>query len=459
MPPDFIVAATVTLSGTATANVNVTVRNERTNETTSATTNSAGKAVISCNNLTSGWQVGDIITAYAFYTQYEVSSSHTILSTEGGWNVTLALTAVSIGDLNYCTIQDVYDFLNIGSDSTDITAEQIRKIGLRVEDQIERRCNTLFHNNDDSYTTVTDEYHDMRNNRQTYFFLRKRPIYELTHFEVNQADEGTDPDWVDIAYKQLDACDAITGWSGSTDAGTSTVYTDLSDIKEGDGALNLIKSGTTVNNVTWTKTMTQIDSNDRELKLWYHIDDTDDLASSNAVEIRWGNDASNYFYKRYNRADLSDDWNGLKLDVESPTGETGNPDRAELDYFAIKVTYAASTTTKAAGTQMIDHIRVGAINDVKCDLETGRCVISDYTDSPDVGSRMVKVTYKYGWASTPEDIKQLTILMIVRELLKGAVGKSVLKGNEAINIDQLKTMDTEIENIFKRFSYHHLVNV
>ena len=460
---DFIVTATVTISDVAQENARVILRNESSGASQSLNTNSLGKAIFSANNFTGGWKVGEILTLAVIYTSYESSSSHTITVGEGGWTQTLALTAVTVSDLNYCTIQDVYDYLSWDSNTAEgnITAERIRSIGLRIEDQIERRTNSIFHTNDGSYTTVTDEYMDVRNVYQSYFFLQKRPIQELKHFEINTVDESAIPAWNDLAYTLIDACDSVTGWSGTTDSGTSTLYTDLSDIKEGDAAINLIKSGATQSSVTWSKAMTSIDSNDRTLHIWYHIDDTDDLVATGttAVRIIWGNDASNYFYKDYDMSDLSDDWNDLSLDVTAPTGETGSPDRSALDYFAITVTYVAATTTKAAGTQMIDYIRVGSESDVKYDPNTGRCTVNSDLSSITSGARMIKATYTYGHTSVPEDIKQLTILMIVRDLMRSNLARAVIEGKTEFTAPQAELLNTQIDEIFKRWTYDHMINI
>ncbi len=295
----FVVSGTIELSGAAVSTAAVIIRNERTNESASVNTNSSGKFLKDLRELDSGWTVGDIITAACIYQNYEVSSSYTILASDGGHEFgTLALIAVSVGDLNYCTIQDVYDFLFIDSSSTDITAEQIRKIGLRVEDMIERRCNSIFHDNNGDYTTITTEHHDVRNKYQRYFFVRKRPIISMTTAEANVADESATANWITVT------------------------------------------------------------------------------------------------------------------------------------------------------------------TEVKTDLDTGRVDIVGITaNGPNVGTRMMRFTYTYGFASVPEEIKELTILMIVRELVRSTIGRSLIEGRDNFRPTELTAMDEQIENIFKRHTYHNLTNI
>ena len=110
---DFIVNATVTLSDVAQENARVILRNENSGDSLSLNTNSSGKVMFSCNNFTSGWKVGEILTLAVIYTSYEAESSHTIVAGEGGWTQSLILSVVTVGDLNYCTIQDVCDYINI----------------------------------------------------------------------------------------------------------------------------------------------------------------------------------------------------------------------------------------------------------------------------------------------------------------------------------------------------------
>ncbi len=289
---DYIASGIVTLSDVAVASASVIVRNDRTNEYGSVTTNASGKFLYSLNNLTSGWTVGDIITCVCSYTTYKVEVSHTILAGEGGHDFTLALAAITVGSLNYCSIQDVYDYLGLGSTSTSISSELINGIGLRIEDQIERRCNTIFHDNNGDYTTVTTEYHDVRNGAQKYFFLRKRPVIAFTTLELNTAD----------------------------------------------------------------------DSN----------------ATGNWVEVQ---------------------------------------------------------------------------DDCKTDSETGRVDIIATLISPVPGTKMFRATYTYGFATTPEEIKDLAVLMIVRELMRGNLARAVIEGKTEFTAPQAELLNTQIEEIFLRWTY------
>ena len=295
--PSYVISGTVTLSDVVVPSVNVLVRNDRTNEYASVTTNTAGKFLYDLNNLSSEWAIGDIITCVCTYTTYEDSVSYTILTGEGGHSFSLVLEAIVVGNLNYCTIQEVYDYLGTTSSSTLFTTEQVRSIGLRMEDQIERRCNSVFHNNSGNYTTVTNEYHDVRNGLQINYFLRKGPIISMTTVEVNTADQGSDGNWVDIT------------------------------------------------------------------------------------------------------------------------------------------------------------------DDVKTDLATGRVDIVGGASGPLTGSRMIRFTYTYGYATVPEEIRELAVLMICRSLMRSNLCRAVIEGKSEFTAPQAELLDTQIDKIFSRWTYTADTNI
>ena len=296
--PSYVISGTVTLSDVVVPSVNVLVRNDRTNEYASVTTNTAGKFLYDLNNLSSEWAIGDIITCVCTYTTYEDSVSYIILTGEGGHIFSLVLEAIVIGNLNYCSIQEVFDYLGTTSSSTLFTTEQVRSIGIRMEDQIERRCNTVFHSNSGSYTTITTEYHDVRNVAQRYFFLRKRPVIAFTKIEVNTADDSNATgNWVDVT------------------------------------------------------------------------------------------------------------------------------------------------------------------TDCKTDSETGRVDLVGVNNAPTTGTNMFRATYTYGFATTPEEIRELTVLMICRSLMRSNLCRAVIEGKSEFTAPQADLLNDQIEKIFSRWTYTADTNV
>ena len=72
---------------------------------------------------------------------------------------------------------------------------------------------------------------------------------------------------------------------------------------------------------------------------------------------------------------------------------------------------------------------------------------------------MFRSTYTIGYSAVPEEIKQLTVIMIVRELIRSTVGKALMEGKDNFRPTELTVMDGQIEEIFKRWTQHSLVNV
>ena len=433
-------------SGTNLANINATLRNEYTNESETLTSNSSGEIIWNVGNLPSGFTIGDKITVFSLYQGFQQSFAFEIPSlgnsvavkdnsgvsvgtaTAGGLsNGVLILVAVPTApSLRYFTIQEFLDYFNMKDYSADaengIKTQPIVLIGQSVELMIENMSRTKFDNNSGSYYPVTNEYHDARFERQNNYYLKSVPVISMTKFEITQNSEGTNEiTWKNLIHDQLDALDATTGWSASTD-GSVTLNSTPSQINEGSAALNLVKSGATTAAVTYSKTLsTSYDFFDRSVYVDYYITDNTNLAATDAIAFRFGTSSSNYYEQTYDRSQLaSAAWNTLSFRRDD-TGVTitGNPGTSSLNYVAIVVTTTASTTTIAAPDQRLDDLRLNEKNRVNLDTDTGRVRITDSGDYADTGKRHARATYTYGRASVPADIKVLGILW-TGQLLLGA---------------------------------------
>lgn len=146
----------------------------------------------------------------------------------------------------------------------------------------------------------------------------------------------------------IDACDATTGWSGSTDA--SSITTNTTSFKEGTASLNMGKSGTSSASVSYSKTVTGLDFTSKTLFGWVYIDDPADLISSGtALSVRYGSDNSNYYQKDYDITDLDDGWNLISFTSSTVDSTTGTPVLTAMDYLAVVfyVDNASDTITHA----------------------------------------------------------------------------------------------------------------
>ena len=448
---------------TVLSDVKVTIRNEATNETQDGNTNSSGQKLFNLTDFTSGWTVGDIISYYVLYQGYEAIASFVSTDT-GGTQVTLTLVAVATSStLRYFTVQEFLDTFQLASYDSDpnngLKPEIVVRVGEAIEAHIDRILNQRFDDNDGSYTTITDEYLTVNKNDYTYF-LDNTPLVTLEKFEININTVDSSEDWKNLAYTQLDACDAITDWVAGTD-GAITLNTSNDEVNSGSGCLNITKTAGTQSSVLYSKTIsTPVDFTGRTFKVMFYCEDITELKAtgSTAVEIRVGTDASNYYSMTFDRNEIGEaGWSTLTLphnSDDSDASTTGSPDTTTCDYIAINITYAASTTTVTASDMRLDNVRFNDIQDLNVNYDTGRVNISGAViDLPEPGMNQVKVTYTYGMATVPFDIKRLAILLTARGFGNQAVRKLQIDVaetaggfGEAGNYAFDKEIDSIIEN-------------
>ena len=434
----------------------VTARNETTNETLTADTNSSGQYVMDCANFTSGYTLGDNVSLLVLYTNYEKSTTVTLV--EGVITTNLTVTAVPASDdLRYFTVQDFFDYTDFSSDSSDIpSSTDIVKIGVGVEAEIDRMCNTSFDSND---YAVTDEYHDVKNEFQDTYFLKKKPVVAITEFQVNHSSEGEVESWSNLIQNQMDACDATTDWSATTDGAVTlnTTAGETSGPKEGSGCLNISKTAGTQSTVTFSKTFgSTYDFTSRALGIWFYNTALTDLKASGStgLEIRFGSSASAYYYWQENSEDLGTGWSSRTYNLSTVTGTTGTPDRTACDYFAIKLTYSASATTVAAPRMRLDDITIGPSEAIDIDYNTGRVKILNSTNFADPGIQQIKSTYTYGLSSVPNDVRKLAILMTARDMMQMKVARAGIAGRDEFAPGSLTALDKQIESILSNRRYN-----
>ena len=434
---------------TAKEAVTVTIRNESTSETQSGDTDVSGEVALNLSGFTSGWTVGDTISYYVNYSGYEAEGSYTS-TTDATASKSLTLVAVpTANSLRYFDVKDFLDTFNLVQYDNDtengIRPESIILVGQAIEAEIDELLNQKFDNNSSSYHSVTNEYHDADAEQQTWY-LKKLPVVAITKVEVNKATPSSKENWWNLAYAQLDACDATTSWSASTD-GAVTLNTTNAEFNEGSGCLNITKTGATQTSVTFSKAITSTDFTGRTFKLDFYVEDLTELKAtgSTAVEIRIGSDSSNYYSKTFDQSLLAESsWNTLSLAYNSSddaAGATGSPDVDAIDYVAIVITYAASSTTVTAGDMRLDNIRLNDIEDVNIRYNMGRVNIAEDVDHPELGENQIRFTYTYGISSVPSDIQRLAILMTG----KGFAGQML----QRLNIDTTEAtgLNSAIQNL------------
>ena len=474
---------------TALSNVQVRIRNENTNETSTDNTGSDGRAQFQLANsdvFESGWTVGDIISYTVNYRNAGATASFPITDT-GGLLVTLTLEALAEApSLKYFTPQEFLDFHGLATVDSDpqngLAPETIVKIGEGVETHIERILNRTYDDNSGSGYQVTDELQESKLT-QKLWFTKKTPIVSIQRFEVNTNLPGETPDFQNIMFQELDDCDATTDWSASTD-GVITLNTTNGEFNEGTGALNITKTGATVDNVTFSKNLpSTFDFTNSNFKLDFYVEDQSELASagSTQVEIRIGSDSSNYYSKTFDNIGQGS-WSALTLrhnSTDSSSSTTGTPDATAVDYVAIKITYASSSTTVSAGDMRLDNIRFNEEDDLDINLNIGRISIATHSDFksnqtfgygyfhhfitfPEPGLNQVKLTYKHG-QTVPNDIKRLAILMTAQGMGAQFLNALNIKVSEAeglnSSIQNLNNFQSEIDKIVENRRFPQIENV
>ncbi len=199
----FIVAIQVEQpAGTIRPDIEVTLRQNATNEPKSLNTNAQGQVqfqLAKTSDFPSGYTLGDTITAFVIYQGYEGSIDHKIVAADGGgWSTTLVLTDLpSAPSLHLFTPQEFLDALNMPLSEDDaengVPIQQMVKIGEGAEKEIEGDCNTVFDNNSGDYYTQTDYFDDVAHHR--VFTPRKRPIKAITSLNYNTARSGVADSW------------------------------------------------------------------------------------------------------------------------------------------------------------------------------------------------------------------------------------------------------------------------
>ena len=171
-------------------------------------------------------------------------------------------------------------------------------------------------------------------------------------------------------------------------------------------------------------------------------------------------DSSNYYYEKLDISEFgAQSWQNIPLSIDTADGTTGSPDASTIDYIAIIFTTAAASTTLTAGDIRIDDIKMGNIEDLRRDDDTGRVsILTEYT-RPYKGVNNVRMSYKYGYASVPGDIKSLAILMTLRQLLHTRIARGNVAGRDSFSSSQINVLDTDIKNILSRYRKIDIRNV
>ncbi len=220
MSMPFVVSGTVTdSSDNVVKSTTIVVRNDNTNETINATTNTSGQYIVDLANLASGYLETDSITIYCVYASEYAESS--FLVSDDTHEVNLTLVAIEDSELiYYCTVQDVWDELDEKT-ASNISAHRIVKLIQRAESEIEEQTAKVFRT-----VTFTDEIFDYNQyttyksaeqlryvntiDRHDYWNvyyndtikLHDLPIISITSLYKNTASPGSADDWSELTEQE-----------------------------------------------------------------------------------------------------------------------------------------------------------------------------------------------------------------------------------------------------------------
>lgn len=178
---------------------------------------------------------------------------------------------------------------------------------------------------------------------------------------------------IPIADQEIaDNCDSTSGWNDSADM-TVSVNSDI--LKFGVGALNLTKDGTSSSNASTSKTVTNLDFDDKRLEFFFYIADQatlDKLTTTDCVTIRYGSDSSNYYQWTRDKSNLNLLWNYINnLTDDNEDTVVGTPDNNNMDYFFIQLDTINASDTWIAGKVVMEDIRIAGSDDFTKVFVTG----------------------------------------------------------------------------------------
>jgi len=161
----------------------------------------------------------------------------------------------------------------------------------------------------------------------------------------------------------VDDCEAITGWTDSADM---TITTNTTTYKENATSLSLAKDAGSSVNFSTSKTTTSVDFTSKTLFVWVYLTAVADLVATgtDAITIRFGSDASNYYQKGWDISELAVGWNLLYFTSATADSTTGSPALTVMDYSFIQLTTDLAADTIAADRIFMDDWKVASSDDL-----------------------------------------------------------------------------------------------
>jgi hypothetical protein len=148
----------------------------------------------------------------------------------------------------------------------------------------------------------------------------------------------------------LSNCEGLSSW---TTGNTNTLKIDISDKKEGNGALKSVGSASTEFQRVFSSPFNSgASASYGRLQFWYYVSDVSILGADNQVELGSGgrSDVNEY---RWNIGLLVNGWNFVTLNFSNAVATGGNPNLNAINWFRIYHAKNGNVTTKIDGIQIL----------------------------------------------------------------------------------------------------------
>lgn len=352
----------------------VVLRNDRSGEKISTTTNDQGEYVLDAANLTSGYVESDRLTVICAFGDEDNESSFLISDNLGGNTVNLTLATIAeSSDTTYCQVQDVLDELG-DKTTSDISYERIRKIILRSEAEIDERTNSNF-----GTVLVQDEEYDL--DQHTSWSSPEQHMTYRTDYLVGTRNDH---------------------WN--------TFFNDRFKLKKAP----ILSSKTQLNGATTTSATT------------ITVDSTSDFPSAGTIFIYNGTNGTEQITYT---GTTSTTFTGCTRGANSTTA-TAHADNS----YVTMISLSKNDQGKSSSDSWTDlEPQVGAGGDFLLKPDTG--IITFVDNIPALGFRRTRASYTYGYVSVPKTVERLCILLSVRDTLVSKGNQSQFDSTDSISLE------------------------
>lgn len=276
----------------------------------------------------------------------------TALETESGGG-RVAATITDGG--NVCTVQGTILSTDTGLHSVSFT-ETASFSASSSGTMFDRFVGTGISGSVSSNVRVTKFYAYNNENVTGISFATDGLLYALIDF-IDATKQPPTHTAYGTAYP-IDRLESLGNWTDDSSDGTTPTL-NSTNYQEGTKSLNMGKDGTSSASFHYTTTLAStvdISSADT-IRFWLtfiSVDDYNKLATSNCMEVRIGNDSSNYKSITFDKADMINAWRRYEITI-ADMSDTGSPDLSTVDYLAIYFTLTGSSETITHGNIIMDY--------------------------------------------------------------------------------------------------------